>query len=164
MKTDKKPLGSAADKNIPNGHAVANGKDNAIRKAEGMATFGMLLLAVALAAPFASLQNTAMLANCKWLYAAGALIFTIARCISVGNNHNGSLRVRRMRRMSAWAGVAFCMGAFFWFYNETRIQVIPGYGALAILRNTIMFSLVGALLQLISTWMVAYREKKEQQR
>lgn len=132
-----------------------------VAKAEHTATFGMLLIAVALAAPFASLQNTDMLSWCKWIYAAGALIFTCSRVVTVGYDRGESLRMRRMRRLGAWGGIAFCIGAFFWFYNETRYVTIAGFGALAILRNTILFSLVGAMLQLVSNAMMGWLLKKE---
>lgn len=130
------------------------------RKAEGTATAGMLLLAAALVVPFAQLDDTSVLSVCKWFYAAGALIFTVARVTNVSDPRE-SLRLRRLRRLEFWAGMAFCIGAFLWFYNEHKFGAYPFVGSLTIIRDTILFSLVGALIQLIASWMIYFRQKKE---
>ncbi len=130
--------------------------------AEKIATFGIVLIAVALAAPFADLTSTAMLSIYKWIFAAGAVIFTTARTIGA-NDPDESVRLRRLRRLEFWAGMAFVVGGAFWFYNESRFADVPQAGALAILRETILFSLVGAVLQVVTTWMIYAREKKEKE-
>ena len=86
----------------------------------------------------------------------------MARIVGVRDPRD-TLRVRRLRRMEFWGGVAFGMGAFFWFYQEAHLG--PFAGMLALMRNTIMFTLVGALIQVIASWMIASRklaESKEQ--
>lgn len=139
---------------------------------ESTATFGLLLLVVSLAAPFASsfadggiLGMIRSISIFKWIFAAGALIFTIAR-MAGSTDRSESLRLRRLRRLEFWAGVAFCVAAFFWFYNCRRFGVdtaiYPSAGPLAIMRDTIMFSLVGALIQVIASWMIYYRARKEE--
>ena len=131
------------------------------KKMEGVATFGLIIVAVAMFAPFASFGGaTDWLSIGKWVYAAGALIFTFARIAGV-NDPRESLRVRRLRRLEFWAGLAFCVGAFFWFYNENKFGGNPWIGPLAIVRDTVLFSLVGASIQVIASWMIAYRLKKE---
>ena len=131
-----------------------------VRKAlENTATFGLLLVAVAIAVPFMNLDSGGWLAAFKWVYAAGALIFTVARVAGV--NHPGdSFRLKRLRRLECWAGIAFLVGGFFWFYNEARFGGSLGF-TLAILRETILFTLAGAMIQIIAVWMIYFREKKE---
>jgi len=124
---------------------------------ETFATFGLVLLAVGLLVPFASLVNAGFIAAFKWVFAAGALIYTIARVVNV-NDPKDSTRLKRLRRMEAWAGIAFCIAAFFWFYNECRLK---SGGSLFILRETITFTLVGAMIQIIASWMIVFRDKKE---
>lgn len=138
------------------------------KKMEAMATFGLILVAVALLAPFASYLNgnlrlqssgTGPLAVYKWIYAAGALIFTAARLVNVSDPKE-SLRIRRIRRLEFWAGMAFCIGAFFWFYNERKLTMMY-VAPMAILRDTVVFSLAGAMIQIIASWMLVWRQNKE---
>ncbi|MDE5774401.1 MAG: hypothetical protein K2H86_08105 [Muribaculaceae bacterium] len=132
------------------------------RQLEGISTFGLLIIAVAMVGPFASgMDNMAALSVYKWIYAAGALIFLLARL--VGSTDRGeSLRLRRLRRLEFWAGMAFAVGAFFWFYNESRFAHVWSAGPLAILQNTILFTLAGAMIQVIASWMITSRMRKEQ--
>lgn len=126
---------------------------------ENTATFGLLLICAALVAPFATDGTATAVGLFKWIYAAGALIFIIARGVSV-NDPKDSLRLRRLRRMEFWAGVAFVLAAAFWFYKERNLG--EWAGALAVMKDTIMFTLVGALIQIIASWLIASRSKKEQ--
>lgn len=134
------------------------------RKMEAVATFGLILVAAAMFAPFASFNSTGggidWLNVGKWIYAAGALIFTFARLVNVSDPAD-SLRLRRLRRLEFWAGMAFCVGAFFWFYNENKFGGNLFVGPLAIVRDTVLFSLAGAFIQVIASWMIAFRRKKE---
>lgn len=134
------------------------------RKAiESAATFGLILVAVGLAAPFTDLTNTDYIRFFKWIYTPGALIFTIARIIG-SSDPDDSMRIRRLRRLEFWAGVSFCIGAFFWFYNEHRFAAFlpSGAGAMTYLRETVYFSLAGALIQVIAVAAIGRRLKKEQ--
>ncbi|MDE6534342.1 MAG: hypothetical protein K2M27_12510 [Muribaculaceae bacterium] len=127
---------------------------------EWAATFGLLLICAALVAPFSNPENPELPWIFKWIYSGGALIYTVARSVGV-NVPSDSMRLRRLRRMEFWAGVAFVIAAAFWFYSESHLG--PYAGVLAVMRNTIMFTLVGAMLQIISSWMISSRAKKEQQ-
>lgn len=139
---------------------------NSVRKSrkaiESTAAFGLILVAVGLAAPFTDLTNGDYIRFFKWIYAPGALIFTIARIVG-STDPDESLRLRRLRRMEFWAGIAFCIGAFFWFYNEHHYaSLLPfGVGAMLYLRDTVYFSLAGALIQVISVFAISRRIKKE---
>lgn len=126
---------------------------------EATATFGLLLICAALVAPFTNPSDMDMLRIFKWIYSAGALIFIVARVVNV-NDPQDSMRLRRLRRMEFWAGVAFVMAAAFWFYSESHLGQYAG--VLAVMRNTIMFTLVGALIQIISSWLITSRARKEQ--
>ena len=133
------------------------------KKMEGVATFGLLLVAVAMLGPFmAGVGETFRWMNIfKWIYAAGALIYTFARLVSV-NDPEDSLRLRRLRRLEFWAGMAFCIGAFFWFYNEQKYADFPFVGPLTVLKDVVAFSLAGAVIQVVASWMIGFRQQKEQ--
>ncbi len=147
------------NKPAPNASQIENRR----KKMEAIATFGLILVAAAMFAPFASFGSVGKfdwLSIGKWIYAAGALIFTFARLVNVSDPKE-SLRLRRLRRLEFWAGMAFCIGAFFWFYNENKFGNTLFVGPLAIVRDTVLFSLAGAFIQVIASWMIAYRQKKE---
>ena len=135
------------------------------RKAiESSATFGLILVAAGMLGPFADLANPGWVRVFKWIYASGALIFTIARIVG-STDPQESLRVRRLRRLEFWAGVAFCIGVFFWFYNENRYAgyLEMGFGTLACVRDTIYFTLAGAIIQIVAAFSITRRLKKEQE-
>lgn len=130
------------------------------KQMEATATLGLIIVAVGMIGPFAGGFELSTLAIYKWIYAAGALIFTFARIVGAGDKSE-SMRLRRLRRLEFWAGMAFCIAAFFWFYNEQRLSHMPYVGPLAILKDTVLFSLVGAAIQVVASWMIAWRQKKE---
>lgn len=133
------------------------------RKAvERSAVFGLILIAVGLFAPFTNLDSVAYIRIFKWIYAAGALIFTVARIVG-STNPADSLNLRRLRRLEFWAGVAFCIGAFFWFYNEDKFKFYldMGMGSLACLRDTVYFTLAGGAIQIMAVILLGRRMKKE---
>ncbi len=123
------------------------------------ASIGLLLVLAAMMAPFFAgyIGRGAMWS--KWVYAAGALIYTVARVINV-NAPGDSLRLRRLRRLEFWAGMCFVIGAAFWFY---KLQYYSGFmaGPLAVMRQTVAFTMAGAVLQIVASWMIAFRMKKE---
>ena len=134
------------------------------RKAiESTATFGLILVALGLAAPFTNLLNYEFVKIFKWIYSAGALIFVIARIVGATDPQD-SIRIRRFRRMECWAGIALCIGAFFWFYNENHFSFYLdlGMGSLACLRDTIYFTLAGGIIQILAIFAISKRLKKEQ--
>lgn len=130
-----------------------------IRRAmEALATFGLILVAVGLAAPFATFGNGTLLVMFKWIFAAGAVVYTVARVVgAVGRD--GSFRVRRLRRMEGWAGIAFCIAAFFWFYNTRKFD--GEMLTFRMLNETILFTLAGALIQIVSSWMLSAALRKD---
>lgn len=134
-------------------------REKRMRQVESIATIGLILVALSLIGPFTDTESLTMLKVFKWIYASGALIYLVARV--VGSMDKGqSLRLRRLRRMEAWAGMALAVGAFFWFYNAHRIGEY--YWTLELLNNTILFTLVGAVIQIIASWLIYSVQRKEQ--
>ena len=128
------------------------------RKAtEATATFGLIIIAAALIGPFANLLNSDWGVTFRWLYAAGAVIYTIARVVGAADREENT-RLRRLRRLECWGGFAFIIAAAFWFYNQQRLGATAGN--LALLRETVLFTLVGALIQIISAWRIDYTSRK----
>lgn len=129
------------------------------RIVEILSSFGLILVAVGLVAPFAMLDNSLAISIFKWIFCAGALLFTGARMVNV-NAPQDSLRLRRLRRMEMWGGFCFCVAAGFWIYNSIRFEGIVF--SLPVMRDTVMFTMAGAIIQVISSWMISARMKKEQ--
>lgn len=128
------------------------------RKVETFSTSGLLLVAVGLVAPFVSVENVLLQTVFRWVYAVGAIVYTVARMIDV-NDPADSLRLRRLRRLEMWAGFCFCAGAGFWFYNAWRLKAF--LFSMGVMKDTVMFTLAGALIQIIASWMIAHRMAKE---
>lgn len=129
------------------------------RRAESAATCGLLLVLVAMVVPFFGNFIGIPLSWAKWVYAAGALLYTAARAVNI-NVDGESLRLRRLRRMEFWAGMCFIVGGAFWFYQEQHFFGVPA-GPLAILRQTVAFTMAGAVIQIVASWMISFRQKKE---
>lgn len=121
---------------------------------------GMVLIAIGLLIPLLNLSDTSMLPICKWVFTTGVLLCLGAKCV-VTYPPSTSFRLRRLKRLEFWASVCFAVGAGFWFYNESKFSGIDGIGALSIIRDTILFTLSGAIVQLIAAWLIYFREKKE---
>ena len=130
------------------------------KQVEGTATFGLILICVALVAPFTSPANWDYLNIFKWIYGAGAIIYLVARLVDISDPAD-SVRLRRLRRMEFWAGIAFGLATAFWFIGQHKYHNDPYIGALAVLWNTIMFTLVGAVIQIIASWLIYSQTKKE---
>lgn len=132
------------------------------RTAETLASAGMILVAAGLLIPLFDLFHTQLLDICKWIFAAGALM-SLASRLAVRPDRSESFRLRRLRRMEFWSAACFGVAAFFWFYNEHKFSAFPSgtVGSLAILRDTILFSMAGALLQIVAAWLIYFRQKKE---
>lgn len=131
------------------------------RYLEYAATSGLLLICASLVVPFFSADYLAMAAVFKWIYAVGALIFTVARVIGVRDPLDHPA-ITRMRRMECWAGFAFIIAAACWFFSESRLHDMPGVGILALMRSTVLFTLVGAALQIVASWLIVARSRKIQ--
>lgn len=130
------------------------------KQVEGTATFGLILICVALVAPFTSPANIEYLKVFRWIYGSGALIYLIARLVDVTDPME-SIRLKRLRRMEFWAGISFGLATAFWFIGQHKFHDDPYIGALAILQNTIMFTLIGALIQIVASWLIYSQTKKE---
>lgn len=128
------------------------------KKVESVAAFGLILIFVALVSPFTKPASPEYISVFRWIYGAGALLYLIARITDISDPQE-SMRLRRLRRMEFWAGVSFGLATAFWFIGEHRFG--PYGGALAILQNTILFTLVGALIQIIASWLIYSQTKKE---
>lgn len=128
------------------------------KQVEATATFGLILICVALVGPFTSPASLEYLDVFRWIYGSGTLIYLVARIVDISDPMD-SLRLKRLRRMEFWAGVSFALATAFWFIGQHRLG--PYAGALAILKNTIMFTLVGALIQIVASWLIYSQTKKE---
>lgn len=128
------------------------------KQVESTATFGLILICVALVSPLTSPAKTGYLDVFRWIYGAGAIIYLIARMVDI-SDPGESLRIKRLRRMEFWAGISFGLATAFWFIGQHRLG--PNGGAAAVLWNTIMFTLVGAVIQIIASWMIYSQSKKE---
>lgn len=128
------------------------------KQVEATATFGLILICVALVAPFTSPTSMEYLNVFRWIYGAGTVIYLVARIVDI-NDPKDSPRLRRLRRMEFWAGVSFGLATAFWFIGQHRLGQYAG--ALAVLQNTIMFTLVGALIQIVASWLIYSQTKKE---
>lgn len=127
---------------------------------ESTSVFGLILVAAGLLAPFVANNSPAWLVAFKWIFAAGALIYTAARIVgAIGRD--GSFRTRRLRRLEVWAGIAFCIAGFFWFWNTARFdgQLL----SFRMLNETILFSLAGAMIQIVASWMLSSSMRKDKQ-
>lgn len=127
-------------------------------KVENIAAFGLILICAALALPFLSAFSPLWMGIGKWVFTAGTVIFLVAKLVRI-DDKSESVRLKRLRRMEAWAGFAFAAACFFWFWNEAHHG--PYAGSLAVLRDTIMFALAGAMIQIVASWLIVWRVKKE---
>ncbi len=130
-----------------------------LQAAENCATFGLLLVCAGLLSPFFGAGAPWVMEVSKWVYLAGALIYTGARIAGVVADRGASVRVRRLRRMEGWAGICFCVGSFFWLFNHYRFSEF-GFG-LKIIGETVTFTLAGAVIQIIASWMLSSALRKE---
>ena len=128
------------------------------KQVEATATFGLILICVALVAPFTSPASMNYLNVFRWIYGSGAVIYLIARIVDISDPKD-SPRLKRLRRMEFWAGISFGLATAFWFIGQHRLG--PYAGALAVLQNTIMFTLVGALIQIVASWLIYSQTKKD---
>lgn len=130
------------------------------KQVETTATFGLILICVALVAPFTDPTSFHVLSIFRWIYGAGAVIYLLARTVDISDPQD-SIRLKRLRRMEFWAGISFAIATAFWFIGQHKYHNDPYIGALAVLWNTIMFTLVGAVIQILASWLIFSQTKKE---
>ena len=132
------------------------------RRMEGLATFGLLLVLAALLAAVFTPEQVSWLLAYKITYCLGAVIYTVARMVNV-NDPDDSVRIRRIRRLEVWAGIALMFGGFFWFYNTwgytDRMRL-----TIDAMRDTILFTFVGAIIQIIASCLLSYAVRKKEAR
>lgn len=128
------------------------------RITEIVASVGLSLVALGLVVPFLYFDNAALVSAFKWVFSAGAVIYTVARGVNT-NEPGDSMRVRRLRRMEMWAGFAICIGAAFWWYNENKFG--PYGVTLKLLHETILFTLTGALIQIVASCLLVTAIRKQ---
>lgn len=147
------------DRSTPRDARIPAGLEKRRKYVELGAAAGLLLVLAAMMAPFLEGLVGHSMMWAKWVYAVGALVYTVARVVNV-NAPGDSLRLRRLRRLEFWAGMCFIVGAAFWFY---KLQYFSGFfaGPLAVMRQTVVFTMAGAVIQIVASWMIAYRMKKE---
>ena len=126
---------------------------------EILANFGLLLVAVGLISPVVNLGSPVWNVVFKWVFAVGAGLYTVARIIGAFGKDE-SFRLRRLRRMEVWAGLAFCVASFFWFFNTAKID--SDVLTFRMFNETVVFTLAGSLVQIVASWMIASAAKKEQ--
>ena len=128
------------------------------RAMESTATFGLLIVAVAMVAPFAGLISSGWMTIFKWMFASGAFIYLAARIVS-SLGRDESVKVRRLRRLEVWAGLCLATAAFFWFFNTRGFYGMPTFH---MLNETVVFTLAGAVIQVIASWMLSAALSKEE--
>ena len=132
------------------------------RKVETTATFGLLMVAVGLALPFIDVFSELWSEIGRWVYVLGAVIYVIARMVKITDPAD-TMRIRRLLRLEFWAGVAFLIGAGLWFYKAIKFADVTHGAGLVIMKDTVLFTLVGAAIQLIASWMIYFQRKKLQE-
>lgn len=128
------------------------------KKVEMAASAGLLLVLVAMMAPFFPALPGWVTACAKWVYAVGALTYTVARVVNV-NAPEDPLRLRRLRRLEFWAGMCFIVGGAFWFYKEQHYHGIM-VGPLAVMQQTVAFTMAGAVIQIVAGVMISRVARK----
>lgn len=138
-----------------NGAKIGSG---ALSASETVAGIGLVVILISLSLPLINLLGGSLINVAAWIFAAGTLIFLAARGAGA-MCRQGNMRMRRLRRMEFWAAAAFVIASAFWFYNLQRLG--PYAGVLAILRETIVFSLVGAAIQIAAAILMVRVGKKD---
>lgn len=79
--------------------------------AKWMAIAGLLLIVAATAMPLLRVEGDAF----RYVYSVGAVFVLAGRAFNTCPYQ--ILRVKRLYRIEVWAGIIFCVGAFFMFYK-----------------------------------------------
>ena len=130
------------------------------RRMESISTLGLILVLIALVAAVFAPDSVKWLLVYKILYAVGAVGYTAARMVNV-NDPDDSVRVRRIRRMEVWAGLALVAGAFFWFYNTWGLPN-PMQMTVYAMRDTILFTFAGAIIQIVASVLLTVQANKKE--
>lgn len=98
---------------------------------------GLLIIVIATALPLLRVEGDLF----RWLYSAGALLAIIGKILAPGPGKDAPLRQRRLSHIGAWACVAFCVAAFFMWYEPLQN------------RDWLAFTIAGGVLLCYSTFM-----------
>lgn len=123
-----------------------------------VASAGLLILAASLVVAFVMHAEAVAVSVCRWAYAAGALLYTVARVAASRQMSDSTPRLRRLARIEAWAAIAFVFAAAFWFYNAQRLGAHAGI--LAVVRPTVMLTLAGAVIQIVTAMLITRQSNK----
>lgn len=139
-----------------------NGSDEVILRRrnnmEALATVALILIVLAIMVPLFFLGSHTVIVVMRWVYLLGAVLYTVARIVPV-NLTSDPLTVRRLRRMEVWGGVAFLIGAGFWFYNASRFGEY--FFSMGLMQNTVAFTMAGAVIQMVASWLVNRKSAKK---
>ncbi|MDE5838076.1 MAG: hypothetical protein K2H39_03400 [Paramuribaculum sp.] len=108
-----------------------------------LAITGLLLVMAATVLPLTGNRGDVF----RYIYASGALLVFAGRLFN--RCPSDSLRVRRLYRLEVWAGVVFCVGAFFLFY--------PSAGAM----DWMAFTLAGGVIEAYASLMIPRVQSRE---
>lgn len=111
--------------------------------AKYVAITGLLLVMVAAVLPLTGNRGDVF----RYIYAAGAVLVFVGRLFN--RCPVNSLRVKRLYRLEVWAGVVFCVGAFFLFY--------PSAGA----TDWMAFTLAGGVIEAYASLMIPRAQANE---
>lgn len=114
--------------------------------AKWVAAAGLLLVMVATALPLTGNRGDAF----RFIYCAGALMVLVGRLFNPCPSD--SLRVRRLYRIEVWAGIIFCVGAFFLFYSSA--------GAM----DWMAFTLAGGVIEAYASLMIPREVERERKK
>ena len=86
------------------------------------------------------------------VYAAGAVLAVIGRLVQRfddrSKRHSMGMRVRRLRHIEFWSAMCYLVSAFFMFYDPVH-------------SNWLGFLTAGAALQIYTSFMIPYAQKKD---
>lgn len=109
--------------------------------------FGLLLIMAGTLLPLIRLEDTIY----PYIYSAGALIALTGQLVAP--SYRGTIdRIIRLGRIQVWSCIAFCVGAFFMWYNPMQS------------RDWLAFTLAGGVLLVYTTVAIPHTLKKEQRR
>ena len=106
---------------------------------------GLLAIVIATALPLLMIEGPLF----RYIYTAGAAIALIGKIAAPG--YKGTIvRVVRLTRIDFWSIIAFCVAAFFIWYNPLQN------------RDWLAFTLAGGVLQIYASLMINFTLKREQ--